>query len=591
MVLSFLTAAFVWRDNKVKGDIHSGAHEPDKADIRRWGQSVESLVGVGVARRTAALLATVVPATGTFPLAAVTHDPDPEKNGFWTWTGSAWQWDRPFPDTIAVLTNLGGSANAVTASTKAGVSPAQVVAYFVQPAVNNTGAMTLSINGGDAKPVLDVNGDPMAAGLWTAGRLIQFVDNGDEYRLVSDPDADGAAASAATSSQEARDALENLKERYLGQYADNTAASAAAALIGGAIEGMLYWNSTSNVFRYWDGDSWETIPYASPAPASVTIEMLDSEVAAKVNAGGGADALLLTLTSGVALSQADVTGATYVYALPAGSGSIGIYDGTTFTQRPVTAQITLTLTTDAHLADKNYDVFAAYSGGNVVVGTGPSWQDGGSGGSNTARGTGAGSTEIELYQGRIVNKNAITLTNGATTYSIAARQAVLVGGFRTVAAGQTEDSALKRFLSQAILPQLKTLKRAFEDSSYEYSTATLRQSGGNANNKVSVFQCLGGRMVDATMQAFVFNSTSTDRAIGIGIGLNSTDTDGGTLRVQGYCTNTRAAAPLAILRAGCVLGLNEVVALERGNGNDAQNWFSTSASGNSQAGLGGSVIV
>ena len=55
-----------------------------------------------------------------------------------------------------------------------------------------------------------------------------------------------------------------------------------------------------------------------------------------------------------------------------------------------------------------------YSGA-VTLGTGPAWNTTTPG--SSARGTGAGTTELQRQNGLWANKNVITLRNGATTYS------------------------------------------------------------------------------------------------------------------------------------------------------------------------------
>lgn len=174
----------VWRDWNTKGVPASGDRKPVKSEIRGWARAQENRIGVGVARRTAVLLAAVTPAANTYPLGAVTNDPDPANNGFWTWSDSAWQFDRPFPDTISVLSDVGGTANAVTASTKPGVDPAEVIAFILQPTKTNTGSVTLSIDGAAAKTLLDFKGIELAPGAIAADQIVLLVDNGDEYRLL-----------------------------------------------------------------------------------------------------------------------------------------------------------------------------------------------------------------------------------------------------------------------------------------------------------------------------------------------------------------------------------------------------------------------
>lgn len=207
--------------------------KPPKAQIIQLLEGIREGGLYVVARSTKASLLTVTPAVedGIAPVGYVLDDATAANNGVYVWTGSTWVRERGFPDTLTVLTDVGGTANAVTASTKPGVDPAEVILYLVQPAASNTGAMTLSINGAAAKPVLDVNGAAMSAGLWTAGRIIQLVDNGDEYRLTSDPDADGAAAVATAKAAEAA-----ASALSADNDADRAEAARDAALAAGANE-------------------------------------------------------------------------------------------------------------------------------------------------------------------------------------------------------------------------------------------------------------------------------------------------------------------------------------------------------------------
>lgn len=189
---------FVFRDYNTPGNPASGESEPEKVRIRRLLKQMRDTVGLTVTKSTKALLLATVPPTENYA-GVVLDDPDPTNNGYYSRVSAAWVWERGFPDTLAYLEGVGGTANAVTASSRAGVDPAQVLEYRIQPAITNTGAVTLSIDGGTPKPVMDVNGVALTAGLWTAGRIIGLFDNGDEYRMISDPDADGAAADAAAS--------------------------------------------------------------------------------------------------------------------------------------------------------------------------------------------------------------------------------------------------------------------------------------------------------------------------------------------------------------------------------------------------------
>lgn len=205
----------VYRDYSTDGVPASGDHEPEKAEIRALLKQIQSTNGQSVTRNTFAALNGVTPPTENYG-GVVLNDPDRTKNGYYARVSGVWVWQRGFPDTIANLTVTGGTDNAVSASAEIGVNPSFPIIFVIQPTITNTGAVTLSVNGESPKPVKDVDGDAMAAGLWRAGRkyLMQKV-GGTEYRLLSDPDADAAAAAAAASALVAQGWAELASEAAL----------------------------------------------------------------------------------------------------------------------------------------------------------------------------------------------------------------------------------------------------------------------------------------------------------------------------------------------------------------------------------------
>lgn len=149
-------------------------------------------------------------------------DPDPTKNGYYYRASTAWVKGRGFPDTAAELVEVAGTANAVTAGVEAGVNPADIKVWFIEPLLTNDGDVVLN-----GLPVRNVNGDELAPGEWPAGRLILLVNRTTEWRLLSDPDADGAAAAAAASAGEAE------ADRILAESARGAAEAAAASVTTG----------------------------------------------------------------------------------------------------------------------------------------------------------------------------------------------------------------------------------------------------------------------------------------------------------------------------------------------------------------------
>lgn len=219
----------------------------------------------------------------------------------------------------------------------------------------------------------------------------------------------------------------------------------------------------------------------------------------------------LTLSSGIAVTDSDVTSAGTIYATPINNNTLGIYSGSAWAARTF-AEVSLTLDATGHPANTNFYVFAYWDGSQVKIGTGPAWT------SDTAVGIGSGTSEVEVYQGRLVNKNTITLRNNTSTTSISARRAILLGGFRTIGvAAQTEDSAQKRFLSNVFNAVPRTMKRLETTGSWNYSSSTVRLANANTANKLEFFQAVSGRPVTADVFGIGIHSSSGNAANGIGV--------------------------------------------------------------------------
>jgi hypothetical protein len=117
----------------------------------------------------------------------------------------------------------------------------------------------------------------------------------------------------------------------------------------------------------------------------------------------------LTLTSGTAVLTGTVAGAGTVYYTPHNGNTAPIWDGSRFVAMPfaelsnVLANSTTGKAGPAAAANNsNYDLFVWNDAGTLRLTRGPAWS------SDTARGAGAGTTEIERVNGLWRNKVAIT---------------------------------------------------------------------------------------------------------------------------------------------------------------------------------------
>lgn len=307
---------------------------------------------------------------------------------------------------------------------------------------------------------------------------------------------------------------------------------------------------------------------------------------------GTSTAVRLTLTSGVAVTEADVAGAGTIYLTPDGSNTIGIWSGSAWVARAFT-ETSLALDATGHLANKNYDVFAFWDGSEVKIGSAPAWAG------NTQRGTGSETSELEYHQGRLVNKNSVSLRNaGSTITTLSARRGLLVGGFRTTSvAGQTEDSNVRRFLSNVYGRTTRPMVRQETAASWTYGQTggdVWRQANANAANKLEFFQCVGGDFVEAEVFAVAINSTTAARTTAVGIGLDNITANNATFkRVMSVPQELRSLDARYVGNPG--IGYHYLSWLEVTGTNDTRTFYGnglalTPTPVEHQSGISGSVV-
>lgn len=150
----------------------------------------------------------------------------------------------------------------------------------------------------------------------------------------------------------------------------------------------------------------------------------------------------LTLVSGTPVMTSSTTGASTIYYTPYVGNMVLLYDGTN-TVPTVFTELSITLGNN-WTSSTNYDVFIASDSGTTRACTGPAWTAG-SGGSATARGTGAGGTELERVaaNGLLMNKVQITCRyTNSSTFTVNANRGTYVGTVSIRAADQTIDWSL-----------------------------------------------------------------------------------------------------------------------------------------------------
>lgn len=292
----------------------------------------------------------------------------------------------------------------------------------------------------------------------------------------------------------------------------------------------------------------------------------------------------LSLSSNDAISVVDLTAQTTVRLWPFQGELVPVWSVTDGEfKTPVLAVIGLALDNNpAHTnyqgIDRNCDLFAFLNAGVLTLGSGPSWNVGAVAGSDVARGTGAGSTELELWHGLRVNKNLIAMKTDASaaTVNVAAREATYIGTMRATADGQTEDSQAKRFLSNgyAVNRIRRHMVAADPTNSWSYAVATMRQANANVANQLDYVQGTDAESVDASVSVFA-TSTVASTLLVTAIGLDSTTAAApGCIMTPDYWVGSAdPACPRAEYRGNPGLGRHRLTWLEYSQASGIVTWY------------------
>lgn len=317
----------------------------------------------------------------------------------------------------------------------------------------------------------------------------------------------------------------------------------------------------SNVVADSAGD---TLTLAAGSNITITTDAATDTVTIAASGGGGSGSPSipqgrLTLTTGTPVMTSNATAQTTVYYTPYAGRFVPLYDGTSWTMTDIGGELSQA-TTDATKSpaagttNSNYDLFVWNDSGTYRCTRGPAWS------SDTARGTGAGTTELERVTGIYVNK--IAITNGP-----AAQRGTYVGTIRTngtstvdyifgaLAAGGTAGSFGVWNMYNRV--NVATMVRDSTDS-WTYSTTAWRAANGSSTYRVSYVCGLAEDNVAATYQV-VGNADVLGNAQASGIGVDSTTAFSGA---TGFYNQTGASGHFGRYEGLPGLGFHFVSAIE-----------------------------
>lgn len=293
----------------------------------------------------------------------------------------------------------------------------------------------------------------------------------------------------------------------------------------------------------------------------------------------------LTLTSVTPVLGANTTAASTVYYTPYVHPTVWVYNGALFIPHRI-SELSLALDSNSghtgyQQSGKLFDFFITDNAGTITLGTGPAWS------STSARGTGAGTTELQRVNGIWTNKVSMTLRIGSLvgdTITVAANQGTYVGTMYATANGQTGmnfNPTAAAGGTANILGLFNAYNRTVapalcrdSTSSWTYATNTWQKANNNANNSISYVDGLAEVSAYATYTVMVLTTASSSGLV-VGINLNSTTA---APAVQGgvFHSGTQAGEASAVCSGTFlpVLGYNTLTAMEIvGSGVGTQTLF------------------
>ena len=268
----------------------------------------------------------------------------------------------------------------------------------------------------------------------------------------------------------------------------------------------------------------------------------------------------LTLTTGVPLTSADVTGAGTIYYTPYTGNIAWTYDSSVWTEHAF-AEISLVLTLTAA---KNYDVFLYNNAGTMTLVLSAAWTN------DTTR------------------ADALALQDGVPVLG-SDHSRLWLGSIAASGTDTTEDSRLIRFVSNFYNDEPRDLGVIDTTDSWTYSTFTYRQARASTANQVSAMACRAGLEIFLNGIATAQGSSDGYNA-GIAIGEDSTTTPV-TGSVYGFASSSANIPSLkgASMSKGTLLGRHFYAWLEIATTAASTTWFGDSGGTGIQSGLCGSV--
>lgn len=271
----------------------------------------------------------------------------------------------------------------------------------------------------------------------------------------------------------------------------------------------------------------------------------------------------LTLTSGTAVTTADVTAAVSVFFALYKGNLVSLFDGTKWVAYKF-AELTLAV---PNAASQMYDVFLKNVSGVLTL-SALAWTN------DTTRAT------------ALTTQDGVLVKNGDTSSRY-------LGSFRTTAvAGQTEDSLAKRYVWNYYNRARRAMKVVEATNTWTYTTLTYRQANAATANQLDFVTGFSEDIVRAHVAAVARNGTVDTDGL-VGIGLDSTTVNSGTRNLPVSTTGVNdKIVPQSFYQGFPGVGRHTLVWLEMATAAGTMTWFGNGGTAvNQQSGIEGDLYA
>jgi hypothetical protein len=146
-----------------------------------------------------------------------------------------------------------------------------------------------------------------------------------------------------------------------------------------------------------------------------------------------------------------------------------------------------------------------------------------------------------------------------------------IGSFRTDGSNHAEDSVANRYLWNYYNRVSRRMSKAFNATSWTYTTATWRQANGSTANQLNFLVGVAEDVVDASCSINTSNGTG-NVSFFIATGLNTTTAPSGAV-CENSSANINQEYPLHVFDSHIpAVGVNYIAALERSEALGTSTW-------------------